>query len=233
MAAKTAAANSTRRALAVETAVQGGLLLGLESNTVTIAGDRPLAGAGKGGRELRWERLFADLEAEFDAAEESERAAEIADRVRQERGRLRLVDRLRGSIGRELSIRVLGVGRVEGTVGSVGPDWVLLRLAGGGDRLIRLAAVLEIVGLAVSSAQPGSEGEVAARFGCADVLRRLVEDRAMVTVTLIDGGVLTGTMDLVGLDVCEVSDRRLDEPSPVVLTRSTVPIAAIATVREI
>ena len=80
---------------------------------------------------MRWERLFADLTAEFDASADATLESEIADRIRSERSRLRLVDRLRGSIDQRLDVRVLGVGVISGTLRGVGPDWCLLRA---GDR---------------------------------------------------------------------------------------------------
>lgn len=184
---------------------------------------------------MRWDRLFADLSAEFEAVEQAELEAEIADRTRSERARLRLVDRLRGSVEQPLEVRVLGGTTVAGVLSGVGPDWCLLQGAAG-DQVVRLGAVLDIVGLAARSVEPGSEGEVAARFALAAVVRRLARDRAQVTLVQTDGGLVTGTIDLAGVDVLEVTDRRLDEPGwsrgSRAALRRTVPFEAIALIRH-
>lgn len=184
---------------------------------------------------MRWERLFADLAAELDASEHAELESEIADRTRSERARLRFVDRLRGSPELPLLVRVLGGTTVSGTLRGVGPDWCLLRGAAG-DQVVRLGAVIDVVGLATRSVEPGSEGEVAARFSLAAVVRRLARDRAIVTLLQVDGGVVTGTVDLAGADVLEITDRRSDDPgwsrgSPSA-TRRTVPLDAVAVIRH-
>jgi len=185
---------------------------------------------------VRWERLFGDLEAELDAAEEAELEAEIAERTRAERSRLRLVDRLRGSVGRAVRLRVSGADQLTGEIRAVGSDWLLIRPVDGADRLVRTAAVLEIEGLVPSSAAVGSEGVVAARFGLTAVLRGLARDRTVVTITLVDGSARTGTIEMAGADVVEFSDRRHDEPGftgqRVTAARRTIPSSALAVVRE-
>lgn len=185
---------------------------------------------------MRWERLFADLEAELEAAETAEHESEVADRTRSERARLRLVDRLRGSIGRSVAARVNGAGQLTGEIRAVGVDWLLVRPADGADRLVRTSALLELTGLAASSATRGSEGEIAARFSLALVLRGLARDRTVVTITLVDGSSRTGTIDVAGADHLELSERRHDEPGFADPSgsgpRRCVPLGAIAVVRE-
>ena len=97
---------------------------------------------------MRWERLFEDLEAQLEAAEDEELAAEVADRSRREAARLRLVDRLRGNVGAMAVMGLQGL-RVRATIGRVGPDWVLLDDAGA-DFLVPLAAVVLVEGLGPS-----------------------------------------------------------------------------------
>lgn len=184
---------------------------------------------------MRWERLFADLELELEAAETAELESEIADRTRSVRARLLLVDRLRGSIGGDVTLRVLGAGQVTGAMRAVGADWCLVRPEDGADRLVPTSAVLEVVGLAASSTDRATIGEVAALFSLAAVLRQLARDRTVVTVTLLDGSTRTGTIEIAGADVVELSDRRHDEPgyaAPSARTRWTIPSAALAMLRE-
>jgi hypothetical protein len=57
-----------------------------------------------------------------------------------------------------------------------------------------------------------------------------------VTITLIDGSLRSGTVEVVGADLVEISDRRFDEPGLADAsgraTRRTVPLIALAVVRE-
>ena len=185
---------------------------------------------------MRWDRLFDDLEAELEAVEAAEIESEVAERTRFERSRLRLVDRLRGSMGRHVGMRVGGAGLLTGEIRAVGVDWLLIRPPGSADRLVRTAALLEVTGLAASSAVEGSEGVVAARFALTAVLRGLARDRTVVTITLVDGSALTGTIELAGADLLELSDRRHDEPDlagpPSTTGRRTIPLSALAVVCE-
>lgn len=48
---------------------------------------------------MRWDDLFADLEAQAEALATAERAAEVDELVRLETSRLRLADRLRPAVG--------------------------------------------------------------------------------------------------------------------------------------
>lgn len=186
---------------------------------------------------MRWDRLFADLAAEFDASSDAELQSEITDRIWAERARLRLVDRLRGSADRVLDVRLLGAGSITGSLRGVGPDWCLLS-TGLMDNVVRLGAVLDIAGMAAYSAEPGSEGAVAARFGLTAVVRRLARDRAFVSVLQVDGGLITGVVELAGADILELTNRQPNEPRRMrgaeasQVVRRTVPLDAIAVIRH-
>ncbi len=100
----------------------------------------------------RWERLFADLEAQADSAAQLDLDAEVAERTRTERGRIRLSDRLRAADG-PITVRVAGE-VLQGRVLDVGPDWLLLELGDppATEVLVALAAIQAIDGLPARAA---------------------------------------------------------------------------------
>jgi hypothetical protein len=182
----------------------------------------------------RWQRLFADLEAEAAAIERAELRGEVADRTRREAARLRLVDRLRGAEGHRIRVRLPTLGFVEGRVVDVGSDWLLLGDLGGGDLLIPTGAVLAVVGLGRRSAEPGSEGHVGARLTLGHALRALAVSRSTVAITLADGSTVEGTIDRAGADFVEVATHPADEPRRATGVRrvTVVPFSAILAVRS-
>lgn len=183
---------------------------------------------------MRWDDLFRDLEAQLEAAEAVDLAAEVADRTRIESAQLALVDRLRGTLGRRVTVRVVAAGLVDGELQGVGPDWLLIAGPGGREAVVSLPAVVSVSGLAGWSAAPGETGEVTRRLGLGYALRGLARDRAGVSVTLLDGTVLTGTLDRVGADFVELAGhgpgeaRRRDEVRSV----PALPLRALAVVRR-
>jgi hypothetical protein len=183
---------------------------------------------------MRWDELFDDLDAQFNEVETADLAAEVADRTRREVALLRLVDRLRPVLGRQLTVRLLGVGVIEGELTAMGPDWLLLAELGGREALVASSAVLSIAGLAAQSAAPHSEGPVGARLQLAFALRGLARDRSAVALTLTDGSTATGTIDRVGADFVEVAEHPAGEarrPDAVRLVRA-YPLTSLAVVRR-
>jgi hypothetical protein len=182
---------------------------------------------------VRWEELFGDLEGQLAQADAAALASEVADRTRRELARIRLVDRLRASTGAELSCRVMGAGAVSGRLVDVGPDWLLLAERQARESLVPTAAVLAVAGLGSRAAEPGSEGEVAARLGLGHALRALARDRAEVSVVLIDGSALSGTVDRVGADFFDLAEHGPGEPRRPATVRAvrSVPFAAVGVVR--
>lgn len=184
---------------------------------------------------VRWERLFADLEAELEAAEHADLEAEVADRARAELSRVRLVDRLRAVVDAELALTLPGAGLVRAVLREVGSEWLLVEEEPGRrDVLIPLARVLAISGLGRAAAPPGSAGRVVSRLGLVTALRVVVRDRVPVVVVLVDGGAVHGTLDRVGADHVDVAEHPAGEPRrPGAVTGvRTVPLDAIALVRR-
>lgn len=181
---------------------------------------------------MRWKALFDDLEAQWDAAQAAELVGEVSDRTRREQALLRMADRLRTAVGRPLSVTVVG-GVVRGRLVDAGSDWLLLEEATGHELLVPVAAVLGMVGLGGRSAGPGSEGAVAKRLGLSWALRGLARSRAGVSLQLVDGSVVTGTLDRVGADHLELAEHGVGEPRRAADVHQVrlVPLAALSVVR--
>lgn len=177
---------------------------------------------------MRWDGLFSDLSAQWDAEVRRELDAEVADRTRRERATLGLRERFAAAGLAEVRVTV-GTGEVvEGDVVDVGEDWVLV---GGvrGSVLVPLPGVVGVVGL-------GARADTAAagrRFALGFALRGLSRDRVVVAIHDVSGTVHTGTIDGVGRDVLELSEHAADVPRrPENVTgRRLVPFGAIALVR--
>ena len=145
---------------------------------------------------MRWDRLFADLEAELAAAGAADVRGEVAERTRIEHGRLRLVDRLRPAVGGEVVAAVTGAGTVRGVLVDVGSDWLLMAASPApGDVLVALDAVMWVSGLGPLSVEPGTEGPVAARLDLRSGLRALARDRVAVRLALRGGDDLARAAD--------------------------------------
>ena len=178
---------------------------------------------------MRWELLFADLEAMAEAAERSAFDGEVVDRERAERAALTLVGRLRAHVGATLAFRLLDRERVVARVVEVGVDWLLLDDPG--SLLLPLAAVTRVEGMSRRAA--GGVGP-ARRVPLTVLLRRLARDREQVRVRLVDGDELTGTVDRVGADHLDVALHPAGEPRRLGAVRGVcvVPLSAVICVRS-
>lgn len=168
---------------------------------------------------MRWERLFGDLEAHAEALASMQRGVDIADRSRIETSRLRLADRLAGSDGADLQLRLAGGTSVSGQLRHSAPDWLLVTDASGAECLVFMAHVLSVSGLGRwSGPAGGGESSAAGRnlHGVGQLLRALSVDRSTVTVHLLDGSAVSGTVDRVGADFLDVAVRDLGEFDDVV-----------------
>lgn len=177
-----------------------------------VLADRTLAAhlvecgvSGSGGDHVRWEALFADLEAQAEALAVAERAGEIVERTRAEVGSLSLIDRLRPACGGTVRVRTRGAGTIAGTLERLGPDWLLITQNEGRETLVRLGAVLAVSGPGRTAAVPGTMDPVTARLGLWFVLRKLARDRSPLLLVLADGSSVAATIDRVGADYIEVA----------------------------
>jgi hypothetical protein len=159
---------------------------------------------------MRWERLFADLEARLEAEERAAAEGEVADLVRAERARLVFRDRLQAHLGESLTWSlVTGDPPLTSRLQDVGADWVLVASASR-ELLIPIAAVQSVAGLSRFTAPEA--GAVARRLRIGVILRGLSRDRALVKVQLQGDQRVTGTIDRVGVDHFDVAVHPDDEP---------------------
>lgn len=181
---------------------------------------------------MRWQVLFADLEAQLAAAEAAELAGEVADRSRRELATVRLPDRLRAARGTEITVVVAGLGPTAGRLDAVGADWLLIAPAQRPAALLPLAAVVSVSGLS-AAATPGSPVSARLRLGYA--LRGIARDRAVVRLRLVDGRELIGTIDAVGADFLDLAVHASDEPrrADAVVAAVTVAFGQLAMVQPV
>ncbi len=189
---------------------------------------------------MRWTRLFNDLEAQLVQLEQAERAADVSDRTRSERGQVSLVEALAADCGATVTLDVLTVGLVTGTVQEVGKDWCVMDCAAGTHDpgrsrplLLPMSAVQTVVGLTGFVDQ--REGASRRRFDMRSALRALGRDRARVRIYLSGGGTVQGTIDRVGLDHCDLADHADDAPRRQSEIRAVhaVPLWAVCALRQV
>lgn len=182
---------------------------------------------------MRWQQLFEDLAAQQAALELRERDAEIAEHTRAELGQVDLVGRLGAACGRRIRVGVRGAGQLEGALGRVGADWILLHVPGaaGGELFVPTAALTSVEGLPHRS----EPDPAVPRPGLRQALRTLSRDRSRVRVHDVTGEHRTGTVDAVLLDHLDLARHADDEPrrSSAVRGRVSVPFAALALVRRL
>ena len=151
------------------------------------------------------EQLFAvfdDLEQQAEALYDADREAELADRGRAEYAAVSLASRLMASVDRAVTLEVLGVGRVEGTLRRVGSGWCLLHGVGG-DWVVPLEAVASVGGASERSL-PEVAWSPLTRLGTGSALRRRAEEGVRCLLHLRDGTRHEGTVGRVGADFAEV-----------------------------
>jgi hypothetical protein len=184
---------------------------------------------------MRWQQLFADLQAQFEAEESAVERAESASRARAEVGAVGIADRLRGAVGLPLTLGCGHAGTVAGVLVDLGPDWLLVEADGARACLVALSAVRSVAGLGRRTAAAEPLGTVRGRLDLRRALRGLARDRSAVQVVLDDGSVLSGTLDRVGADYVELAEHPTDLPrrAEAVQGVRAVLIGGIAAVRTV
>ena len=195
---------------------------------------------------MRWDRFFEDLEDQLASEWEAERAALDTEAERLRLSRVTLRERLQAlradtTGGGVPAFEFADGATVAGRPTAVGADWVGLEASGSrsGAALVPLAAIVAI-GMpesdVVRSARPATatiRPGLAERMTLGFVLRDLARRRIPVTVHLIGGRTLTGTIDRAGADHLDLalhepgSPRRAGE----ITGFRVIPLAALAWVR--
>lgn len=175
--------------------------------------------------------LFADLSAQWEAAEAGELAAEVAERTRYERGQVDLADRCRAARGAPLEVSLTTGDRLRGALTASGIDWLLLANPLSAC-LIAYRAIAGVKGLPPRSAPAEIDGAVGAKWTFRLALGVLCRERLAVRLTRCDGVVIGGTLDRVGADHVDLAEHPEDQPrrSREVRAAHVVPLAAICLV---
>lgn len=175
---------------------------------------------------MRWDALFEDLAAQLEAESAAALDSAVDELLRMELAAIPLMDRLRAHVGSHVDIRLVGGGRVTGTLVRCGSDWILLSVA--------LRAVLVPAAAIGSLTGPARFATPAGRvaFSLASALRALAADRASVSLDLGDGIAVDGVIDIVGRDYLELAVVPTGEQrrSQTVRRCDLVPLTAIRSV---
>jgi len=172
---------------------------------------------------VRWDDVFAELAADAEELDRRERDAEIADRTRAELATITLADRFRAAQGRQVSVRVQGLGVLVGQVQRVTPHWLLLSSSGATEWLVAWSGVAGASGLP-RQAVARTAGRVESALGWPATWRVLARDRATVHVVRHDGSSITGVAQRVGADFVEIQPGGSDDVE-------LVPYASVTAVR--
>ncbi|PPK97829.1 hypothetical protein CLV92_103364 [Kineococcus xinjiangensis] len=190
---------------------------------------------------MRWEELFADTAGQWAEQERRDLDWEVADRIRAELGRVRLVDRLLAAGEEELELHVGGSAALRGSVLDCAAEWVLLASSEGGRThpgpsrrvLVPVRAVVSVRG---APRHVGvSTSTVAERRSFASALRALSAARCPVRVLL--GGAdrevsHQGTLDRVGADHVDLLEHGPDELPGRERRVTTIALRAVVAVVE-
>jgi hypothetical protein len=183
---------------------------------------------------MRWDALFADMEAQLAASERLDLDAEIAERARVDAAAVELADRLRGSLGLRIRVHLASGSVFEGSLSHAGGQLLVLNEPRH-QMLIPYAAAVQYFGLArLAVAEPST---VRQRLGLASALRGLASTRAMLAVLIARGSgesTLHGVIDRVGRDFLDLAVTQEGEAPRAVNVRqvATIPFGALAGLRS-
>ena len=173
---------------------------------------------------VRWDALFADLEARLAAEDDMDRDLSAAELARAEAAALTLAERFLASIGHPVVLRTRSGAGVRGEVSGAGADVLLLR--DGADLVVvPAAAVASVSGLARTGATARS---ARSRLGLRSVIRELAVAREPVRL-LAGAREVRGIVHRVGADHLDIGvGAGVGDPAGV---PEVIPLTAVETVR--
>ncbi len=148
---------------------------------------------------MRWDDLFDELEAEFDAALRREQEEEIPHLVHAEAATVSLADRIRHRVGQRLHVRLRTGDLREGTVDEANHAWTMLH---DGPRRSLIPHTGVAYAWPLAGAAPELKG-ISARLTLGYALRKIAESGMTVRLLTL-GGELHGRVGLVGTDYIDV-----------------------------
>ena len=148
---------------------------------------------------MDWDALLADLESRFEAERRADIAARAADLAEAEVAAVRMTDRLRGAVGREIRLRTRGGTPVDGVLARAEDGFVLIDEGDG------LQALVPAGSLAFLSPLPGPapEPDRHRRPTLQAAARELARTGARVRAVTPAGDVI-GRIGRVGADYLDV-----------------------------
>jgi hypothetical protein len=149
-------------------------------------------------------QLFEDLEQLAEGLHLVERDTELLDRSRSEYAGVTFAARLHASVGEPITLTVVGVGALEGTLVRVGEGWCLLATTlANQEWVVPLNAVTRTAGLSHLAVSAGARRAVD-RLPLRSALREAAEARDEVVLFHLDGTHCRGRLARVGADFVEL-----------------------------
>ncbi|MDR4532393.1 hypothetical protein [Glutamicibacter sp. PS] len=155
---------------------------------------------------MRWEKLFEDLETQFEAQLAEDARQEVAEGLRVEKARQTLTERLLWAVGQQVVLELPTVGDCRGRLLTVGDGYLSLDCVG--KLYVVTFAALRFIR---TSSRKLRRGE-ASRVSLNAVLRAALRDRSHVQLHACDGTHLgSGRLIQVGADFVELHAHPLGE----------------------
>jgi len=157
---------------------------------------------------MRWEKLFAEIEAHAGDLARVERDAEIQDRTEGEWAATSWRDRLAPG---PISLRVAGLGRLDGNLTRITGAWLLLQT----DHYEVIVNPAWVTAVSPSATGAKQLSVLEQRMTWVHAIRMLQREGSRIHVVRVDGSSVNGTVRLAGKDFVEIqTDQRTAEMVP-------------------